>query len=158
VPGESTTPAAVPSEAPPAEAPRAGLSALTPLAAYEDLDKRINAALRKVTDGPSANAAADELTLLTAELKLTLRPYLAALAAMPDAARDRYLQQKTQEAISQKTSGNEVDHQALIDLARQPGNERFKAALQSMFQTMNDEGSTGIRRSAKRLMERLNRP
>ena len=151
-------PAAVPSEAPPADAPPADLSALSPLAAYEDLDRRINAVLRKVTDAPSANAAADELTLLTAELKLTLRPYLRALALMSDAERDSYLQQKTQETISQKTSGNEVDHQALIDLARQPGNERFKAALQSMFQTMHDEGSSGIRRSTTRLMERLNRP
>jgi hypothetical protein len=95
---------------------------------------------------------------LTAELKLTLRPYLAALAAMPDAARDSYLQQKMQEAISQKSSGNEVNHDALIDLAREPGNEQFKAALVAMFETMNAEGSTGIRRTATRMLEKLNRP
>jgi hypothetical protein len=149
---------AAPNEAPPEQSPFSALTALSPLAAYEDLEKRIDAVLRRVTDGPSANAAAAELAPLTAELKLKLRPYLASLAAMSDAERNSYVQRKTEEAISQKSSGNEVNHAALIDLARDPGNEQFKAALVAMFQTMNAEGSTGIRRMATRMLEKLNQP
>jgi hypothetical protein len=146
------------SSPPSPQPPLAGLPALSPLAAYENLEKRIDAALRSVTDSASANAAAAELNSLTAELKQTLRPHLATLAAMSDAERNDYLQRKMQEAISQKSSGNEVDHDALIDLAREPGNEQFKAALVAMFQVMNEEGSTGIRRTATRMLEKLNRP
>jgi hypothetical protein len=59
--------------------------------------------------------------------------------------------------MQQKASGVQVNHEQVIEVARQPGNEAFKAALESLFQTMLDEGSTGIRRSTTRLMERLNR-
>jgi hypothetical protein len=156
--GNSALPPSPPRESPQEPPPLTGLPALSPLAAYENLEKRINATLRSITDGASANAAAPELNGLTAELKLKLRPYLASIAAMSDAEQDAYLQRKTQEAISQKSSGNEVDHSMLIDLARQPGNEPFKAALVAMFQTMNDEGSTGIRRTATRMLEKLNAP
>ena len=156
--GNNSLPPSPPAEAPPEQPPLAGLPALSPLAAYENLEKRIDAALRSVTDSSSANAAVVELNSLTAELKRTLRPHLATLAAMSDAERNSYLQRKMQEAISQKSSGNEVNHDALIDLARQPGNEPFKAALVSMFQVMNEEGSTGIRRTATRMLEKLNRP
>jgi hypothetical protein len=155
---EALTPAE-PAEAPQPETQTDDASlALSPLAAYEDVDRRIHAVLSTVTDGPSANAAADALPPLTAELKLTLRPYLAALAAMPDAARSAYLQRKMEEGIQQKRSGTEYDHRQVIEVARQPGNERFKAALESLFQTMIDEGSTGIRRSTTRWLEQLNRP
>lgn len=154
--GNNALPLSPPSETPP-QHPLTGLPALSPLAAYEQLEKRIDAVLRSINDGPSANAAAAELNALTAELKLTLRPYLATLAAMSDAERNSYLERKMQQAIDQKSSGSEVDHEALIELARQPGNERFKAALVAMFQTMNEEGSTGIRRTATRMLEKLNR-
>lgn len=156
--GNNALPPSPPSEMPPPQPPQTGLPALSPLAAYENLEKRIDAVLRSVTDGPSANAAVGELNALTAELKLSLRPYLATLATLSDAERNAYLERKVQDAISQKSSGNEVNHSALIDLARQPGNEPFKAALVAMFQTMNQEGSTGIRRTATRMLEKLNAP
>ncbi|HEX5102818.1 MAG TPA: hypothetical protein VFV87_03355, partial [Pirellulaceae bacterium] len=152
-------PPVAPAPAQPAEAPAANpLAALSPLAAYEDLDRRINAVLSKITDGPSANAAADELAPLTAEMKLKLRPYIVAFATMSDAEQLAYVQRQTEEAISQKSAGVQVDHRQLIELAREPGNERFKASLQAMFQTMIDEGTTGMRRSMSQKLERLNRP
>jgi hypothetical protein len=167
-PGPPRVPVAPPSEAAPPVTPAETqstdpgfanpLSALSPLAAYEELDRRINGVLAKVTDGPSADAAADELAPLTAELKLKLRPYIAVVAAMSDAEQKAYVQRNLEEAIRQKSSGGGVDHRQLIDLARQPGNERFKAALQAMFQTMIDEGTTGMRRSMTQMLERLNRP
>jgi len=131
---------------------------LSPLAAYYNVDERVNAVLMKVTDGPSANAAADELTPLIAEIKLTLRPYLASLAAMTDEQRNAFLEEKQAEAIRREQAGEVLRHDKLIELAREPGNEKFKAALVSMFQTLNAEGSTGIKRSATRMLEKLNKP
>jgi hypothetical protein len=150
-PPGSLQPASAPSPPPAA-------SGLSPLSAYFNVDERINAVLMKVTDGPSANAAADELTPLIAELKLTLRPYIAALAAMPDEAREAFLLEKQAEAIRREQAGEVLNHQKLIEIAREPGNEKFKAALVSMFQTMHAEGTTGIKRSATFFLERLNRP
>jgi hypothetical protein len=164
-PAPPTPPGTVP-PSPPGPAPGAGEApspapaplGLSPLAAYYNVDDRINAVLMKVTDGPSANAAADELTPLIAEIKLTLRPYLASLAAMTDEQRNAFLQEKQAEAIRREKAGEVLRHDKLIELAREPGNEKFKAALVSMFQTLNAEGSTGIKRSATRMLERLNRP
>ena len=150
-----SSPAAAPSSSP---SPASVFSGLSPLTAYYNVEERIDAVLMKVTDGPSANAAADELTPLVAELKLTLRPFLAALAAMPDEARNTLIDEKQAEAIRREEAGQVPNHSKLIEIARQPGNERFKAALQSMFQVMIDEGSTGIRRGATRAMEQLNKP
>jgi hypothetical protein len=131
---------------------------LSPLTAYVSVEERIDAVLMKVTDGPSANAAAEELTPLIAEIKLKLRPYLASLAAMTDAQRNAFLEDKQAEAIRREQAGAVPRHNQLIELAREPGNEKFKAVLVSMFQTLNAEGSTGIKRSATRMLERLNRP
>jgi hypothetical protein len=158
-PGPPGAPPAAPGPGPAAApVPASALAELSPLTAYVSVEERIDAVLKKVTDGPSANAAADELTPLVAEIKLKLRPYMATLAAMTDDQREAFLMEKQAEAMRREEAGEGPDHGKLLELAREPGNEKFKAALVSMFQTLQAEGSTGIKRSAAHMLERLNRP
>lgn len=105
-----------------------------------------------VLDGAAANAAAPRIRELNAEMKALFPAFKRFMATAPDAQVELVMRQQMVDqmgAIGQRSSSD------LIDFARQPGNEEFRAAYIEHLIVLRDDGTSGTRRSAERELARL---
>jgi hypothetical protein len=105
-----------------------------------------------ITDGASANAAAPRIRELNAEMKALFPAFKRFMATAPDAQVELVFRQQ---AADQMAAVRDRSLSELVDLAKQPGNEEFRAAYIGHLIVLRDDGTSGTRRGAERELSKL---
>jgi hypothetical protein len=105
-----------------------------------------------ITDGESANAAAPRIRELNAEMKALFPAFKRFMATAPKAQVELVFRQQM---ADQREAAGDRSPVALIDLAREPGNEEFRAAYIGHLIVLRDDGTSGTRRSAEQELAKL---
>jgi hypothetical protein len=105
-----------------------------------------------ITDGASANAAAPRIHQLNAEMKALFPAFKRFMATAPDAQVELVFKQQ---AADQLAAVRDRSMSELVDLAKEPGNEEFRAAYIGHLIVLRDDGTSGTRRGAERELAKL---
>ncbi len=105
-----------------------------------------------ITDGASANAAAPRIRQCNAEMKALFPGFKRFMATAPDAQVELVMRQQM---TDQMAAVGERSLSELVDLAKEPGNEEFRAAYIEHLIVLRDDGTSGTRRGAERELAKL---
>jgi hypothetical protein len=163
-PGENAAdPAAEPAGSPEngtagAAAPAEYAAFALPVALYYQSEDKIADLFEEVAGGLAPAEAAPRLTALAAEYRPRIRPYwLWAATATNDQKNEEI--NKRFAMLNARHGGKPpmLRTSDMIDLARQPGNDSFKAALAALFQAQIDTAPRLHAAQAQKLLDQLNR-
>lgn len=110
---------------------------LSPVQSYLATENEISKLLLTVTDNATAAAAAPQLEALATELRPKIRPFWLWMAQASSEEKTKFVQDRAMAAKAMESSPAIANR--ATELARQPGNEAFKAALASVYQAAIDE-------------------
>jgi len=123
---------------------------------YYETEDKIRLLLDTVVDGPSANAAAPRLMELAGEFRSRIRPYWLWLAQATNDQTNKMLERRVQQLRSSGLDSKPPNPDREIEIARQPANESFKAALAAVYQAQVDQAPRRHAESAQKLLDKLN--
>jgi len=106
---------------------------------YYTLEVRLNELMSSVVDADSALAAVGPLQRLTAETRGTTKALWLWVATAPNDQVSRVLHEKSEVFTAQFPDRNNDLHERVIEIAKQPGNEAFRAAVVRFYEQMISE-------------------
>jgi hypothetical protein len=150
---ESTASAPAPQNEPAATGEYAAFA--LPVGLYYETEDKIAAVLDEVAGGLSPADAAPRLVALAAEFRPRIRPYWLWVATATNDQKNDMLQNRGQMLRARHSGPPPTQPQELIELARLPGNEAFKAALAAVFQAQVDEAPRLHAANAQKQLDQL---
>lgn len=127
-----------------------------PVGLYYETEDNIAAILDEVAKGLPPAEAAPRLQALAGEFRLRIRPYWLWVATATNDQKSEMAQQRGQMLAAKSSRPPPLPSEKMIELARQPGNEAFKAALAATFQAQADQAPRLHAANAQKMLDQLN--